>query len=123
MRKKNRSFLRRIASGGVLAAGVALLFATGCDLALDEEIDGSEEGLVETIDDDAYGEELGPQGDSSMPHAGAPADGDLTAVCHFGPLFTQEDSDDLLLTESELPAHIGHGDVFGTCADFFCGAS
>ena len=118
MRKKTGSFLKRIATGGVLAAGVALLFATGC-VALDEEIDEDEEGLVDYAEgeEDMHDVEFDP-----MP-THAEGDGDLTAMCHFGPTMMQADSVDILVTESEVGLHLSHGDSFGTCADFFCGAS
>jgi len=119
MRMKTKSFLKRIASGGVLAAGIALLLSTGCDLALDEEVDDDEDGLVDYADDDAEAN----MGDDHEPMPTRAGEGDLIAICHFGPTMMQSDSEDMLVTESELPAHLGHGDVFGTCADFFCGAS
>ncbi len=54
-----------------------------------------------------------------------PIDSDVAQnICHFNdPPATFIDSDDLILPNAEVDDHIAHGDGFGTCDSFFCGAS
>ena len=74
-----------------------------------------------------------PGGDPGDPGTGeldcdnplVPIDSDVaTNICHFNdPPATFLDSEDLIVPNSEVDEHIAHGDGFGTCDSFFCGAS
>ena len=61
-------------------------------------------------------------GAECMPSA-PPGDGPIE-ICHFGPQpINLLGSQDIVVDESELADHLLHGDAFGTCNAFFCGAS
>jgi hypothetical protein len=63
-----------------------------------------------------------PEGDGDPCLAGTPAVGqDEVLICHLAP--DAQTGANLGVTEAELPAHIDHGDVFGSCEEFFCGRS
>ena len=74
-----------------------------------------------------------PGGDPGGPGGGEvdcenqmqPIDSDVaTSICHLGPQpISIINSDDLIVPNDALPDHLSHGDAFGTCDNFFCGAS
>jgi hypothetical protein len=98
------SFLRRITRGGVLAAGIAALLATGCELAVDQEVD-----QVRDLGEQQTGEPL----DIALEVAKG-----KVPVCHL----TANDSfHTIVIADQAVGAHLRHGDIVGACDDVLCG--
>lgn len=102
--KFRSSFIRRITRGGVLAFGVATLLATGCELALDQEVDE-----VRDINDAETGEPL----DLDV----AVAEGKVP-VCHMN---SEGEFHTIVVSDQSVGTHVRHGDLVGDCDDVLCG--
>ncbi len=103
---KKRSLFKRIKQGGVLAAGVALLFTAGCDSA---DASSASHASPELTDGTELAEPTLRGGE-----------GDLVALCLINSDGTFED---LLVAESEVAFYLSQGALLGMCSDFFCGGS
>lgn len=102
---RTRSLLKRIARGGVLAAGITMLL--GCEVAA---TDSTHAALSAPGDRD---DDLDPAPEATAGNSQG------VVMCSLG----TSGFNDIVVDESAVAAHLAAGDVLGDCSQFFCGGS